>query len=330
MIGIVYQLSSENVKKIEWIEKIDAVLSLIQSTWDSTVILTGDTNIDLLSSSMTRDMYEPMLHTYQQSCRISKPTHKGKKLIDHISSNICKSKFLHSDVLPCPTISDHGVPYIIINIPTNKIRYKYIRNLKNFDLETYINDFKTFPFATVYSFNETDDQLDILNKLILSVTDKHAPLVKTKSTRPPAPWMNDIKINKLQHERDYWRHEAHKNPTDENCGTYRETRNKVKKAIKEKKTQFYRNVLSLKNSKEIWKAIHRILNPNMSTLQADLSALNEFFNITAERLVGQNATTDGIILSHIDLLTSSHDSFKLQKVTYNDVLKSLKSLQNDC
>ena len=30
----------------------------------------------------------------------------------------------------------------------------------------------------------------------------------------------------------------------------------------------------------------------MSTLQADPSTLNEFFNKTAERLVEQNATTD--------------------------------------
>ena len=87
------------------------------------------------------------------------------------------------------TISDHDAPYIIVNIPTNKheIRYKLIRNLKHFDLETYINDFKTLPFATVYSFNKTDDQLDTLNKFILSVIDKDAPLVKTKFTRPPAP-----------------------------------------------------------------------------------------------------------------------------------------------
>ena len=47
----------------------------------------------------------------------------------------------------------------------------------------------------------------------------------------------------------------------------------------------------------------------------------------AGRLVLQNAPTDGVIVSHIDVLTSSHDSFKLQKVMYNDVLKSLKSLQ---
>ena len=68
----------------------------------------------------------------------------------------------------------------------------------------------------------------------------------------------------------------------------------------------------------------------MSTLQADSSALNEFFNKRAERLVTQNATADGVILSHIDSLTSSHDSFKLQKATYNDIVKSLKSLRNDC
>ena len=116
---------------------------------------------------------------------------------------------------------------------TNKheICYKFIRNLKHFDLETYINDFQTLPFATVYSFKKTDDQLDTLNKLIFSVIEKHAPLVKTKSTRPPTPWMKDIKINNLRHKQDHWRHQADKNPTDENWETYREFRNN-KKAIK--------------------------------------------------------------------------------------------------
>ena len=68
----------------------------------------------------------------------------------------------------------------------------------------------------------------------------------------------------------------------------------------------------------------------MNTLQADPSVLNVFFNKTAERLVGQKTTTHENILSHIVSLISSHDSFKLQKVTYNDVLKSLESLRNYC
>ena len=193
--------------------------------------MTGDTNIDLLSSSTTCDMYEQMLHTYQLSCHITKPARKGKKLIDHISSNIYENKILHSDAVRCPRISDHDASCIIV--PTNKyeMRYKFIRNLKYFNLEIYINDFKTLPFATVYSCDETEDQLDTQNKLILSVIDKHAPLVKTKFITPPAPWMKHIKINNLQRERDHWRHEVHKNPTDENWRTYREFRNKIKIVI---------------------------------------------------------------------------------------------------
>ena len=45
--------------------------------------------------------------------------------------------------------------------------------------------------------------------------------------------MKYIKINNLQHERDHWRHEAHKNPADENWKTYREKRNEMKNVNKE-------------------------------------------------------------------------------------------------
>ena len=74
LIGIVYQPRSENATKIEWIEKIDAVLSSIIRTWDNTIILTGDTNNDLLSSSTILDIYEQMLHTNQLSYHINVKT----------------------------------------------------------------------------------------------------------------------------------------------------------------------------------------------------------------------------------------------------------------
>ena len=123
--------------------------------------------------------------------------------------------------------------------------------MKHFDLETYINDFKTLPLGTVYSFNETDDQLETLNKLILSEIDKHAPLVKTKFTRPPAPWMKDIKINTLQRKQDHWGHEAHKNATDENWEPTESPETKSRKRLKKRK---------LNSTEKFWKVIHRILN----------------------------------------------------------------------
>ena len=47
--------------------------------------------------------------------------------------------------------------------------------------------------------------------------------------------MKDVKIDKLQRKRDHWRHEEHKNETDENCRTYSESRNQIKKAVKKKR-----------------------------------------------------------------------------------------------
>ena len=47
--------------------------------------------------------------------------------------------------------------------------------------------FSTLPFSTVSSFDNPDDQLAMQNKLILDCIDRHAPLKRTKFTRPPAP-----------------------------------------------------------------------------------------------------------------------------------------------
>ena len=143
--------------------------------------------------------YIEVLETYDLNNDISKSTWIGKKLIGNINiiSNIPANKILHSDVLPCPTISDHDAPYIIANMPVNKFetRYKYIRNLKNFELEKYVQDFKALPISLVNSLDDPNDQLDTLIKPILNVINEHAPLMKTKFTRPPAPWMKDFEIN---------------------------------------------------------------------------------------------------------------------------------------
>ena len=178
-------------------------------------MIIGDSNIDLLASTEIQKIYIEVLETYDLNNHISKATRIGKKLIDYIISNIPANKILHSDVLSCPTISDHDAPYIIANMPVNKFetRYKYIRNLKNSQLEKYFRDIKLLPISLIYSFDDPNDQLHTLNKLILNAINEHTPLMKTKFTRPPAPLMQDFETNKLQKERDHWRHETHSKQT---------------------------------------------------------------------------------------------------------------------
>ena len=98
---------------------------------------------------------------------VTKPTRKGKTLIDHINSNI-PSKIIHRDVIHADEISDHDMPYVIVNIKKERYepRYKFIRNEKNFDIDSYKSDFKHLPLSTVFSFDDPNDQVSILNKLI--------------------------------------------------------------------------------------------------------------------------------------------------------------------
>ena len=51
LIGVFYQPSSENSKKLEWIEKLDSVLSIVKSTWNGNIMITGNSNINLLAST---------------------------------------------------------------------------------------------------------------------------------------------------------------------------------------------------------------------------------------------------------------------------------------
>ena len=121
---------------------------------------------------------------------VTKPTRKGKTLIDHISSNI-SIKLIHCNVISTDEISDHDEPYAVFNIKKERFqkRYKYVRDEKNLDMNKYILDFKQLPTSLVYAFDEPDDKNSVLNKLVNQCISEHAPIKRTKFTRPPAPWL---------------------------------------------------------------------------------------------------------------------------------------------
>ena len=70
--------------------------------------------------------------------------------------------------------------------------------MEHFNIKDYMDDFKTFPLALDYNFEDPNELLDTLNNLILKCIERHAPLVKTKFTHPSAPWMKQLDIADLQ------------------------------------------------------------------------------------------------------------------------------------
>ena len=52
---------------------------------------------------------------------VMQPMRKGEKIIDPICSNI-PSDIDYTNVIPCPSRSDHDAPYIIAKIPANNFQ----------------------------------------------------------------------------------------------------------------------------------------------------------------------------------------------------------------
>ena len=123
--------------------------------------------------------YKEVIETYNLKQHITIPTRKGTKIIDHIITNLQENKLITTNVLPCPTVSDHDAPYIITNNPGIKFqtRTKYIRNMKHFNIKDYVDEYKLLPLALVYSLYP-NEQLDTLNNLILECIEWHAPSSK--------------------------------------------------------------------------------------------------------------------------------------------------------
>ena len=61
--------------------------------------------------------------------------------------------------------------YVISNIKKERYdpRYKFIGNEKSLVMEKYVTDFQQLPLNLVYSFDDPDDQVAMLNKFIKTV-----------------------------------------------------------------------------------------------------------------------------------------------------------------
>ena len=146
---------------------------------------------------------------------------------------------IHCNVINTDEISDHDEPYAIFNIKKERFqkRQKYVRDEKNLDMNKYILDFKQLPTSLVYAFDEPDDKISVLNKLVNQCISEHATIKRTKFTRPPASWLKDPEISKAKNVLDNLRTNSRDlNHSDLTVRqNYQTTRNRYKKQLDRKK-----------------------------------------------------------------------------------------------
>ena len=261
-------------------DKFDDILSYACSRWNNSIVICEDKNLDLSKSDEPiQKGYLNILSRHNLNQHVKKPTRKTAILEHIITNSIAKVKDVN--VIPCPEVSDHDAPYITLStkLAPFEPRYKIIRDMKNFRQQDFIDSFATLEL--VYTFNDRNDIVSVFNELISNYIHEHAPLKTIRVTRPTASWMNDIDIVDLQQK-------CHTTNRQTDWNDFRNVRNKLKTKIKSAKSNIYRKALSSKKPSEVWKVIHKILNPNGKRIRINPDELNKHFSTTSKRLTGRS------------------------------------------
>lgn len=108
------------------------------------LLLAGDINLDMFRPEMSEmKRYNELLDSFNLKQMVTKATRiakTSKTLIDHIITNAPK-RITHTEVLPCPLVSDRDAPFAFVLITRYSPRYKLIRNEKRFSETASIEDF---------------------------------------------------------------------------------------------------------------------------------------------------------------------------------------------
>lgn len=92
--------------------------------------------------------------------------------MDRVISNV-PDRITYTNLLPCSNVSEDDAPYVYINVLVKLFqpRCKMIRNEREFDEQKFLQDFSELPFNLIYSTDDIDDKLDLINSFRVSKQD---------------------------------------------------------------------------------------------------------------------------------------------------------------
>ena len=286
-----------------------------------------------------------MVGSYTDTLLINKPTRvteNGESLIDVVMTT--NEKFIASNDVLMPTISDHNLVYISLKLKKPRIKSCYVttRSYTQYNADSFLRDLSYAPFHIIGLFDDFNDQVDVFNKLFLEVLNQHAPVRRVKIRSKPNPFITP-EIRQLMRTRDQWRKLAGKTNDPLHWNGYRFFRQEVKREIRVAEKVHVRTQIldSNGNSNSIWKIINRRLPRKQDSFMAseDLTGLanelNDYFT-SVGRITAQKASDLSLqhgINVNLDAPTPLHTStnvsselFVLNQVTENQVEKVIRRL----
>ena len=268
LVGCIYRPPSGGI--LEFVEELSVLLSTIDENFKKyNVLISGDTNIDILRSENNRSILEYISLMYSHSYLpiILRPTRVGSTsatLIDHIWTNSPQSVSTSGIILS--NVSDHFAVFSafgskslparesVVRVVTRRVDSKARR-------DSMYEDIKNANWSQVVALQSVDEAYDSFLDRLTCFYEKNFPIVtrKVKYLDLAKPYITgDIKLmikkkHKLQKLFNRWplRYERE----------FKILRSEVSSTIRSAKAKYYRNRLneSVGNPRETWQTINSLL-----------------------------------------------------------------------
>lgn len=298
------------------------------------VVVTGDFNSDLTSSSFDSQHVKSLIDEAGLSILPFNPTHHtstSSTWLDLIavSDLDCAKKF---GQIPVSGLSKHDLVYVAIKVDVPRVKNRQVttRDFRSFDFEKFSKDLRAAKWDLMYSSNSADEKVSIFNRLFLQVVDLHAPIRTFKPRKLPAPWLSE-EIKTFQRERDIAYRNFRKNKSAENQTKYKALRNAVNQKIRNAKLKWVSNKFKDKlPSSEFWSNVRNIgfhKSKNSDPITIDINELNKSFvgDPKSDPVLLQRTAKSYVNSSPLE----GNDWFKFSKATLDEVKNALLSINQD-
>ena len=328
----------------------DTLLSILNSPIlvNKKVILTGDLNINLISTTENVQNYITNLQSLHYTSLITKPTRFtttdnsfNPSIIDHIWTNITttvNSGIIWSD------ITDHCPCFTFLNTEsqishgTKKI---YFRIINETNIAKLLSKLENTNWDNVLTGNidqKTESFINFVNKTFCDTFPKISKTISNK--RLEKPWITPAILQSIKTKSYYFKLAKQGLITQDTNKRYRNLYNKITRKAKNHYYNQYFNTRA-KNTKKTWEGIRDLLgNSNKKDKIQSLlingeetddpkliaSALNKYFSTVAEKLEKQIPETNVPPTSYIT--SSPTNSMFLTPTTPTECSNLIENLKN--
>ncbi len=235
-----------------------------QSLSGPQLLIAGDVNINLSTSSPLVKDYLQILDSFSMQQHVRDPTHVKGGILDHVISS-SKSKLIVSEIVVGDLLSDHHVLSTTLSFskPSPHSRTVTFRKIANINVQSFRSDIKQTNIYRNHSKMDLDSLISSYNTEMQEIFDKHAPkITRQLRNKRREPWINDEVKGALRVSRSIERKWRKNRQNHEYEVEFNRARTVYSSLLRQSKSAHFRNILDThsRDQGKLFREMNKIMN----------------------------------------------------------------------